>query len=398
MTSSGSSSSRRPHRAPGAGFAAAVLTTALLALVGCRSAADVAPGQPGADATGPVIAVLPVENLAGKPAPLDAVRVRLVESLERHGFRVLPDAQVEAVITRHRVRYTAGVEQTFAKALAVEAGAAAILIPSLEVYDEPWPGRVGLFARLVSAGDTPTLMAVDAAGIAGDDTPGLLGLGLIDNPGALVDRAVDTVARSLAQRVIADVHPAGRPAPAKFAPRIAYRADALDPEGTYSVAVVPFFNRSERKYAGDVVALHLIRNLMRYPNLRVVEPGVVREELLRFRIIMTDGISLPDTETVLNAVNADLVLNGEVLEYRDPLSADGAPVVDFAALFIERKTRRIVYSSYSQNTGMDRVFFFDWGRVNTAHAMTASMARALVDRMLLGQPTSPPTGKESGRR
>jgi hypothetical protein len=33
------------------------------------------------------------------------------------------------------------------------------------------------------------------------------------------------------------------------------------------------------------------------------------------------------------------------------------------------------------------VFFFDWGRVNTAHAMAAQMARAIADRMLSGPPT-----------
>ena len=398
MTSSRSCSRSSTRRSGGA---ALLLAVVLLALAGCGTAA-VAPEPARAADTGPVIAVLPIENLAGKPAPLDAIRVRLIESLGRHGFRVLDDALVESVMVKHRVRYTAGVEQTFAKALAAEAGATGILIPSLEVYEEPWPGRVGVFARLVSAGDDPTVLAVEAAGGAGDDAPGILGLGLVENPAVLAERAVDAVARSLARRVIDDVVDPGRPAPKKFAPKLAYKTDTLDPDHEYSVAVVPFFNRSERKYAGDIVALHMMRNLMRYSTLHVVEPGIVREELLRFRIIMTDGISLPDTETILNAVNADLVLNGEVLEYRDPLAPDAAPSVDFAVLFIERKTRRVVYSSYSQNTGMDRVFFFDWGRVNTAHAMTAAMARALVDRMLLGQPTSSstrePAAKEAGRR
>jgi hypothetical protein len=139
---------------------------------------------------------------------------------------------------------------------------------------------------------------------------------------------------------------------------------------------------------GEITALHMMRNLAAAQNLTVVEPGIVREELLRFRIIMSDGISLSDTETVLNAVNADLVLNGEVLEYQERPWAGGAPLADFAVLFIERKTRRVVYSSYSHNAGDDWVFFFDWGKVNTAHAMASRMTQAIAGRLRLAPPTT----------
>ena len=187
---------------------------------------------------------------------------------------------------------------------------------------------------------------------------------------------------------------AGRPAARKFRPKIVFRSDALDPVRAYSVAVIPFFNKSARKHAGEIIALHMMRTLVGVPGLEVVEPGLVREELLRFRIIMNEGVSLPETETILGAVNGDLVLNGEVLEYTDPRGLYGAPSVDFGVLFIERSTRRVVYSSYSHNAGDDRVFFFDWGRVNTAHAMASRMARAIGERMLLapaatGAPQTP---------
>jgi len=161
-----------------------------------------------------------------------------------------------------------------------------------------------------------------------------------------------------------------------------YRSDALIPDKRYTVAVAPFFNKTDRKYAGEIMALHLIRNLMAFQNFEIVEPGLVRQELLRFRIIMTEGISLPETETILNAVHADLVLNGEVLDYRDYRGPEGVAKVDFSVLLIERRTRQIVYSSYSQNQGDDGVLVFDWGRVNTAHAMASHMARAIGRAML----------------
>jgi len=220
-------------------------------------------------------------------------------------------------------------------------------------------------------------------GMAGDDAPGILGLGLVDDPAVLLTRAVDALVGSLIRDgSAANTNLVGSEGPRKFRPKLVYRSDMLDPGKKYSVAVAPFFNRTDRKYAGEIIALHMIRNLMKFQNFEVVEPGTVRQELLRFRIIMTDGVSLPETETILNAVNADLVLNGEVLDYRDYRGPWGVAKVDFSLLFIERKSRKVIYSSYSQNQGDDGVFFFDWGRVNTAHAMASHMAKAVGAKML----------------
>lgn len=365
------------------------LVVVLVAIVcGCRT------GGPGAEpaavpATGPLIAVFPVEALSGKAAPLDEIRRLLLERLRVSGLRILDDAILEDAVTRHRVRYTAGVEREFAIALKREVGADAVLIPSLELYDTT-PGfpRVALFARLVSTGDTPTVVWTDGAGAAGDDAPGILGIGIVEDPVLLLSRASDSVVRSLTRHVLDTAGPGVGSAAGKFRPKIIYRSEAIDAARTYSIAIVPFFNKSARPYAGELLALHMMRNLTRGENLAVVEPGIVRQELLRYRIIMNEGVSLADTDTVLNAVDADLVLNGEVLQYDDPVGPTGAPIVDFSVLFIERKTRRVLYSSYSHNAGDDGVFFFDWGRVNTAHAMAAGMARAIASRMLHGPATA----------
>jgi hypothetical protein len=372
------------------------LISLLLGVAGCRSSQTTVepPGPPG----GPVprIAVFPVENLSGKPAPLDEIREGLAARLTANGVRVLEDAALETVFTRHRVRYTGGLDQRLAIALRAEAGVDGVLIPSLEVYDDGNPLRVALFARLVATGDAPAVRWIEGTGAAGDDAPGILGIGLVHDPRVLVERAVDSLAHSLVRHLSDAAGPETAAPPKKFRPKIVYRSDALDPGRPYSIAVVPFFNKTSRKYAGEIVALHMMRSLLAAENLAVVEPGLVREQLLRYRIIMSDGISLPDTDTILGAVNADLVLNGEVLDYQDPRGPLAPPTVDFSVLFIERKSRRVLYSSYSQNAGNDRVIFFDWGRVNTAHAMTASMTRAVADRMLAASPT--PEGARQPRR
>jgi hypothetical protein len=328
------------------------------------------------------VAIFPVENLTGRTAPLGEIRAMLADRLRSRGFPVLDEASLNRVVTRHRIRYTAGLDRDVAHALKAEAGVEAVLIPTLELYDEANPPKVAMFCRLVATGDQPAVVWIDGAGQSGDDAPGLLGLGLVEDPFALLARVVDSLAASLARhRLETDDRSSGAKADRKFQPKLLYRSDLLDAAKPYSIAVLPFFNKTDRKYAGEIMALHMIRNLMTFRNFEIVEPGVVRQELLRFRIIMSDGVSLPETDTILDAVNADLVLNGEVLEYRDYRGPEGVAKVDFSVLFIERKARRVVFSSYSQNRSDDGVFFFDLGRVNTAHAMASRMARTIGERM-----------------
>ncbi len=368
---------------------AMIVMGVLLGGLGCGGKKETLKREEPAPGGKPRIAVFPVENLAGKVIPSREIRTLLIEKLKGHGIGILDDASLDAVMTKNRIRYTAGVDRGIAKALKEDTGVEAILIPSVELYDELAPPKVAMFCRLVSTGDNPVVLWIDGTGMAGDDSPGILELGLIENPWALLTKAVESLARSLAQLGAESGEGSPRKSvPRKFRPKIVYRSAALDPDKKHSIAVVPFFNKSGRKYAGEIVALHMIRNLMAFQNFDIVEPGIVRQELLTFRIIMRDGVSLPDTETILNAVNADLVLNGEVLDYQDYSGYLGYPKVDFSVLFIERKTRKVVYSSYSETLGTDGVYFFDWGRVNTAHAMASQMARAIGERMLRGPQTT----------
>ena len=361
-----------------------ILLGILFSVSACAGQREAVPREVNAPAAIGRIAVFPIENLSGKVAPIREIRALLIARLQSIGISVLDDETLERIVTKYRIRYTAGVEAGIARGLREDGGVEAILISSIEQYEETNPPKIAMFCRLVSTGESPAVMWIEGVGIAGDDSPGILGLGLIEDPRLLLVKAVDTLMRSLAQyRAESGTGPDGERGPRKFRPKIVYRSEIVDPGKKYSIAVVPFFNKSERKYAGEIIALHMIRNLMAFENFKTVEPGIVRQELLRFRIIMSDGVSLPETDTILGAVNADLVLNGEVLKYQDFQGGYGAPTVDFSVLFIERKTRRVVYSSYSQNQGDDGVVFFDVGRVNTSHAMAAQMAKAIGRRMLM---------------
>ena len=127
--------------------------------------------------------------------------------------------------------------------------------------------------------------------------------------------------------------------------------------------------------------LHFVREMVKVDNIEVIEPGVVRKELLDLRIIMEDGVSLAQADVVLDAVNADLLLTGNVMDYQDYKGADCDPVVDFSVAVIERKGREVRWTSKSCNRGTDGVWFFDLGRERTASAMASEMARIVRGMM-----------------
>jgi hypothetical protein len=69
------------------------------------------------------------------------------------------------------------------------------------------------------------------------------------------------------------------------------------------------------------------------------------------------------------------------MDYRDYKSAWGKAKVDFSSQLIERKNRMVVWSSMSYNDGEEGVYFFDLGKVNTAHGLTKRMIQSIGEEL-----------------
>ena len=336
-----------------------------------------------AGGSGPLkIAVYPVFNLSGSTAPLAALRSQMIEDLKDADAALIADDVLDSAITKNRIRYVGGLDKETAQAMRQDAGADCVLITSLELYSDVVPPKIALTARLVSTESQTAILWIDGIGMAGDDAPGLLALSLVEDPQVLMQRAV----RHLAQSLTFFLSGQGKRAPSrspkgKFAPEVVYRKDVLSDDKMYRVAVVPFFNPSARTFAGEILALHFVRQLWALDRFRIFEPGVVRQQLLKSRIIMNSGISLADADLIGHELNADLILNGKVIDYQDYRGYSGVAKVDFAAELFERASREVVWSVKSYHQGDDGVFFFDWGRVNTAYAMASQMVQLAVAEM-----------------
>jgi hypothetical protein len=355
-------------------------------LCGCAAqhepSADRHPAAP-AGVNGLKFAAFPITNLSGSAAPIDSIHQILINSLKANGLNLIDSDVVDRVIARNRIRYLGGLDKLTAGVLREEAGAEAVLITALELYSDVPPPKIALTSRLITTAKQPQIFWINGVGLAGNDSPGLLDLYLIEDPRTLMETAVPKLAASLARYFSGEPDWADAPGVRKiFRPQVAYRSPIINPDLKYTLAVIPFFNLSERKNAGELMALHFIRQLREFENFQMIEPGVIRKSLLDMRVIMSDGISLADTDLVFDRLNADLILSGRVLDYQDYRGAEGTPKVDFAAQIIERKSREVVWTVKSYGTGDEGVFFFDWGRVNTAHAMAAQMVKLAVEDLV----------------
>jgi hypothetical protein len=332
-----------------------------------------------------LVAVLPMENLSGKPAPLKWIRRLLTEGLKSRGMALLPEGELERFMARYRMRYTGGINVDLAQALLKETGTKAVLITSVEYFAEGPPPKFSFFARLVSTGDVPTVLWMKSIGMSGDEHPGLLGLGLILEPSVLLTRAGNTALDSIV-RSVPDGMPKVSIRPAKggkFRPKRFYRSPEIGVGGgkPFKVVVLPFRNIGTRKNAGELMALQFVNRLAGIENVRVMEPGVVREEMLRRRIIMEDGISGPQADLLFSMLEADMAIIGNVSEYQDSLGSAEETKVGFSVLMFDKKGPRVVWSSRSYNRGNDGVYFFDVGEVKTAAAMASEMVWAVVGIM-----------------
>lgn len=325
------------------------------------------------------MALFPLANLSGVQVPLRETQAVLEEGLRGKGLELVSGDAVEEFLARHRIRYTGGVEGSAAQAARAELGVDAILLAAAVLHEEVGVPRFGMAMRLVSAEERPAVLWMDEVSRTGADSPGLLDLGVV----AAVPPLRETVVARLVRSLVAALAGSGPsittcPTGRGFRPRILYHATRSVLPHRPSIAVAPFVNQTGREDAGELLAVAFVRELARRPGLEVLEPGVVRAEFIRHRIIMEGGISHETARLALGTLEVDVVLAGYVRTHRE----QPEPALEFTVLALQTSDNRVLWQSTSYARGGDGVFFFDWGRVSTTSGLACRMVRGAVDEML----------------
>jgi hypothetical protein len=337
------------------------------------------------------VAVLPVHNMTAVPGPLKDVENLFYDALRKGGVQVLKKEYLEEFMTKRRMRYTGGMDRITASAMRDEIGVQAVLVSSLEYFDQGRPPKISLHARLVSLEGDLNIQWMDDFCRAGDDAPGFLDMGVIDAPGELIEKAVDKLSASMLLHLAGESGWKGSADPGRGNPPVdTYRSQGMVKEGPITVAVMPFLNLSERSYAWEIMPLHFVQWMTGLPDVRILEPGEVRRALLKSRVFLQGGLSRPHLELVLRSTGADLVLTGTVMRYLDTKAVSKEPEVEFSVKMFDRGGKEVVWSSRSHRKGNDGVFFFGLGRKSTACSLADAMVSGAVSEMSFseGDPVS----------
>jgi TolB-like protein len=348
----------------------------VIALCACAGPRRSTPGEPLSR-----IAIFPIDNRSGDTVALKPLLDSIELALARRGFEVVSGDAVEEFLARHRIRYTGGVDPKAAQAAREELKVGGILVTTIERYVPGPPPRVGLTMRLVAARDDPALVWIDGVGRTGDESLGLLGLGRITSVKKLEAEVLSRLTRSLAATVRGNGPRATTCERQRvFFPRVRYRAARLSEERSPRIAVLPFLNRAREPSAGELVSLGVVRGLSSVDRFRVLEPGVVRDLALRYRLILEGGVTVQQARTMLGALEVDVVVTGEVFDYVDGGSA-GATRIRFTVTAMDGRTGKVVWQSNSDNSGDDARTLFDFGEVVAAQELRCLMIRSVVDGM-----------------
>jgi TolB-like protein len=334
------------------------------------------------------LVVLPPENVSNQRVPLGFVQEKLVTELSRQNLKLVPDTNVKAFLAHHRVRYVGGINARLAALVEAELEADAVLVSSVRRYTDD-PPEIGLSMRLVSSGQRAEVLWTHSESLSGEDSAGLLGIGRIHDTGVLLGAVLE----ELGEHLGAFLRGAGPPASSceassRFAPQAHYVASGLTFSEPRSIAVLPFVNRSRTRAAGDALVLDLVRQLHAYPQLQVIEPGLVRQRLLDDRVMIGEGISVDGARLLLEALHADLILTGVVFQADEPDEGRGIPLLSFSLTMLDRKADEIVWKSSSIHEGDDGVILFDVGSVTTGPSLACRMAAAMVHPLLGAQKRS----------
>ncbi|MFY3742668.1 hypothetical protein ACOQFB_02065 [Anaeromyxobacter sp. Red801] len=326
------------------------------------------------------VAVFPSVNVGGGPAPAEDFDRAVEETVARAGLEVVPRQALDEFLARHRVRSTGGVDAETAVAAREELGVDAIVVASVGAYQPQSFPMLAVTLRLVSTGGPPRILWIDGAVRSGDERPGLLGLGLIHDPARVQRIVLDRLGRSLRAFLHGGARASRCEPERRFRPRLVFRSPRLR-EGPFKIAVLPFMNETRRRSAGDAATLELARQLSASPAVEVVEPGLVRSVLLENRLLMPGGVSVDVASTVLDKLDADLVVAGVVRRYEDGGGASGAARVEFTLQVLDRAHEVVAWSSVSEGDGADGVWWFDLGLVRNSADLLCRVAASVVDRM-----------------
>lgn len=151
------------------------------------------------------------------------------------------------------------------------------------------------------------------------------------------------------------------------------------------VAVLPFYNNTNVKGAGQVVTRAFVEGLFDRKNLEVEFPGNVRKFLIGERIIIRKGIGADHIKLIGKRLNVDAVIIGWVEKYSGVGKGRGPqiPVVSVSARMVDTRSCSVLWIGQNSRRGDDYVTILDYGRIRSVAALARKVVSELIETSII---------------
>ena len=342
-----------------------------------------------ASAASPRVALLPFSNLSENPHATTVVMTFVRHDLAARSIDLADSATVAEILRKHRVRNTTELSAESVDTVAAETSVRYLLLGSIDRYTETdSTGEVALSARLLDVA-TSTIVWAETAVEYGDPRVDVLGLG--------AHHAL-TLARRASEHVLKNFR-FEAPSHAKVVQAIRVRGDSEPVRPCRRIMVVTFGNESDTHFAGNIVADEALVLLLRR-GFSPVDPGRVREMMLRSGDLMQGEISRELLIKCGRDLGADFVLTGTVSRFESQHGQSfEEPAAAFEARLIDTKKGEVVWAKTYSREGKDSSWIFGVGYVHGLADLSQRMCRRFVRDLpvITGRGTSPQPALAEGK-
>ena len=304
----------------------------------------------------PKIALFPLDNFSEDSNALAFVMPLLREALEEQGISVIDEENLDKFLLKNRVRATGYISNELARKAGDSLNIKAVFVGSINSFENGKNPQVGFSARLVSSSDGSIIWA-DHAAATGEDYTGILGLGRISDIKKLTTKVIDELLDS-------------------FSLTPPYK----EKESTYTIAVMPFKNKSKIRNAGMIATYLFITELFKSKKFEPLEYGEVRRLVVSIRVRSKGELDYTKTEAISESSGVDGILVGTVEHYSEEQGTAPSEVVISARLIDARTERILWYDGYTYD-GDDSISIFNWGKIRSAENVACKVVEKLVREM-----------------
>jgi len=149
-----------------------------------------------------------------------------------------------------------------------------------------------------------------------------------------------------------------------------------------TLAILPFSNYSGQEDAGKQLSNAFLIELLKKPNLHIIEPGQVDQFMRQERIRSAEQIDIRTANLLRDSLAIDYILIGAVNEYDYITSGDRqVPLVGFNVRILDANSGGIIWAANHSRKGDDSELLFSWGLTTSLTKLAQKSVRDVVSRL-----------------